>query len=301
MSTDKITKEEKKSLQAVGYSIATIDGWLAHWTREDIIEFVSDDNPEVFNPVGVKKGLVHCPICNEQKWNKSLNEHIFKVHADKLIEPYMRDWNKDKPVISIVVPLNITTPIFDNDTNEIVAEPSMNTEADIHDPITGHGQADKYFNQKTGRMKLIERKRPEKFDIPILYFCLCCRKAWTSKKSATKHFLKADGTATDCANNQLRKLNTMRGLLDVQTKVTINLPNQSAMKALNKDVQVLELQHENASLKKKLSAHVDIGIKKDNEILRLKALVEKLEGMVEAEPACCPACLKRDVKENSGK
>ena len=311
MTTPQLTTAEINKLLDAGVSEELLNMQLAEpsFTREDFLEVYQEDFPEAFcdTLAPYKKGTVFCPVCNEVSWNNRLNAHIFKCHMAELLAPFNKVHNKDEPIQHITVPLQISTPIYSNEKPETntICEPPTQT-SDINDPSSGHGQADRYLNPKTNRMKLIEKKRPHRMskkDCPTLSYCLCCSKAWTSEKSARKHFFNTDGTPTACTSaKQLIQLNLLRGMAfakyDEHAAIHVKVPTLAHHAAINKEVEVLELKKENLTLKRKLKEHVDIGIKKDQELTRLKAIIEKLEGKLESTPTCCASCLRKDVALN---
>lgn len=312
MTTAALTPTEIAKLLAAGVNELTLNSQLADasWGRDDFLEMY-DEYPDAFDGnaaealVPFKKGTVFCPICNEVKWNKALNAHIFKCHMTELLAPFNKEHNKHAPIQHITVPLQIITPVFDNekpDVTNIVAAPQQ-TDDDINDASKGHGQADRFLNPKTNRMKLIEKKRPYVFskkDCPTLQYCLCCSKAWTSEKPARKHFFNTDGTPTECTSaKQLVKLNYLRGLnyvnYETHASIKVNVPNLTHFAAVNKEVELLEAQQTINAQKKKLTKWTDMKIEWDKEKAALLRRIEKLEGQIEAEPACCPSCLRKDL------
>ena len=305
--TSIISKAEHDKLITSGATEEQITEWISTgWTREEILEMIDvDDDHEPISDVPIngihisKGGAKHCPICNVLQWNKRMNYHIFKEHQKELLLPWNQLHNKDILIQNIVIPLRITTPVFDNDNDkpkniitQINNEQNENQQNDIQ---TGHGQADSIVNPKTGRRNLKDRKRPENFNVPELFYCLCCSKAWTSEKPARKHFTNIDGSVNECTSRQLLQLNHLRGkdfAIYNNASINIRLPNLGKWSILNKDVQLKEKDIEIKELKKKLTAHADMGIKKDNEILKLKSIIEKLESQIIDEPFCCKNCMK---------
>lgn len=309
-----ISKAEINKLLQSGATKEQIDDWIANgWSREDLLDMIDvDDDQEPISDVPIKGihiskvGAKHCPICNVLQWDKAMNSHIFKTHQKELLEPWNKPHNKDSVVENIVVPLRINLPIFDNDSekkkNTIYHKNTIEEEL-VRNNKWGHGQCDSIINPKTGRRNLIERKRPENYNIPELYYCLCCSKAWTSEKPARKHFTNINGTVNECTSKQLLQLNHLRSKDFAKydnASVNIRLPPLNKWSMLNKDVELKEKDIEIKELKKKLTAHVDIGIKKDNDNLKLKSIIEKLETQIADKPFCCLVCLKKDkVKHTS--
>lgn len=304
-----LTQTEMKKLVAAGVCETTLNAQLvdSSWTREDFKEMY-DEYPDAFDDAEAlapfKKGATFCPICNEVTWNNRLNAHIFKCHMTELLAPFNKEHNKASIIQHITVPLQIVTPVFDNEKPDVtITVATSQTNDDINDASKGHGQADRYLNPKTNRMKLIEKKRPYVFskkDCPTLLYCLCCRKTWTSEKPARKHFFNADGSPTECTSaKQLIQVNHLRGFTDAKydkhAAITVNVPSLTHYAAVNKEVELLEAQQTINAQKKKLTKWTDMKIEWDKEKAALLRRIEKLEGQIESEPSCCPSCLRKDL------
>jgi hypothetical protein len=267
----------------LGYNKKIIDGWFAaNWSRQDILDLLEDEWKPDNSVTNSKKGKSHCLICNDIIWDSRMNAHIFKAHMNELLRPFNQSHLKNASIQQVTVPLEITCPIFykedDKPTNKIIVR---------------EDQCDSELNPKTNRMKKIARSRPEPVVLPPqLYYCLVCSKAWSSEKSARKHFIGTKGLSDCVGSKQLIKINQARGTVvpnyAAYAQVSVRVPDVSLNDDLNKEISILELRDflnkfkdENKRLNeqvqlyhKKIKQFADIGIKKDEAI---RILTEKLE------------------------
>jgi hypothetical protein len=315
MTENPITQKEYDACLKAGTSKEILDNQCKLWNRQDFIEFY-DESPEIFTSDLVDKlsdsnrNCRRCPLCNELKWSKCLDRHIFTDHLDKLLTPF------SKKITNLIVPLKIEKCI----EHIYPDKPTRATRSDkksnkiIGSACEEHGQDDVFLNPETNRFKKIHRIRPQNHSTEhseYLYYCLICNKSWTTEKIAVKHFYSTDenknAIATDCAGpNQIIKINT---LLDVKlsaTNITLDVKKADVTKFsdLNREIKELEYKHEIKELKDtiakqktRLHQYATDSLRKDREILKFKDTIQKLEGKLELKEAFNIELLERFTKK----
>ena len=245
-----------------------------------------------------------CPICDVLFWKdgKALNRHVFKDHINELLDSF-----GSTPIHLFQVPYNLYVP-------DSTHTKKFNSAANLIDPTQnslkvegyethGHGEDDRFLNPETGRMKLHQRKRPEK-PMRFMYFCFLCEEVWTSQKVATRHFISDLGKRTACCGAKQHEkiqwfIDKRKGFIKNKLFISEMVTNQliknepvneiivddTYLVVTTENNEIEALRKENAIQKKKLIKFTTEAVARTREKEKLLAKLEKAEHYVELKEA----------------